>query len=699
MGEKYDYRLHKMRVSDKLRAGAGVDVSNGTVSVITPPEGIPYVAGVGTEIEGATIHVKDIPMSEVDGLTDALAGKQAVVSAGHRVEITSGSTVGVKRYMQIENVSGASVTLMADHAYKINAISSAVTLNAESIPADEWGLEGHAEIFVAGAGYVVTGNNVYLANPLEPDAVNNCTLRFHNGECVISVEDHVYGYVVTSISGMTSGTLPYGITSATSNYIAFDATTNGSAIDLGGSTASAEKHIVGNGYNDTILTGAVDCGTSKFTVANLSLQNVVVNGGTMTLGDAFIPSGSTVAVSGGGLAVEKVSGNGGVIDLGYDSATQTGGTHIEIGKSTMIANGVTFSGGSGNYGGAIFNANSTGIVSCVSCVFSGNNAGNRGGAVYVGGLINSFKGCSFLDNTALANYGLAAYVGSNATLKMEDCTLATGQTVVVTNGTNVELAGSNAIAATVLDAQGNSTGSVTLTSGAILDLTGNSAGPAYVVNGATVGTIPINPGGGITIGSDVQIYPSAGSASAVEISGGTFGSITNGGVLMGPVRIEANGVVGGNATVDVSSYLRGDYFTCSGLTFVNPVFRAIQPYVGQSDSFISCSFVGNGTHINGFVNQGIVTFLDCSFESGFSIACQNDCSIILEQTNRIEAISPYSGGIGTVTISSGASINLTSSINPGGTGGITVLTGGCTVNGNAIAAGTYTSIDSTGTPT
>ena len=32
-------------------------------------------------------------------------------------------------------------------------------------------------------------------------------------------------------------------------------------------------------------------------------------------------------------------------------------------------------------------------------------------------------------------------------------------------------------------------------------------------------------------------------------------------------------------------------------------------------------------------------------------------------------------------------------------GGITVLTGGCTVNGNAIPAGTYTSIDSNGQPT
>ena len=51
----------------------------------------------------------------------------------------------------------------------------------------------------------------------------------------------------------------------------------------------------------------------------------------------------------------------------------------------------------------------------------------------------------------------------------------------------------------------------------------------------------------------------------------------------------------------------------------------------------------------------------------------------------------------TVTISSGASINLTSSIAPGG--GIQVIGGTCTVNGNVIESGTYTSIDSNGMPT
>ncbi len=76
------------------------------------------------------------------------------------------------------------------------------------------------------------------------------------------------------------------------------------------------------------------------------------------------------------------------------------------------------------------------------------------------------------------------------------------------------------------------------------------------------------------------------------------------------------------------------------------------------------------------------------------------CSVEISGSNAIEQITSRNATqFGTVTISGGASINLTSSIAPGGTGGITVLTGGCTVNGNAIPAGTYTSIDSNGQPT
>lgn len=67
-------------------------------------------------------------------------------------------------------------------------------------------------------------------------------------------------------------------------------------------------------------------------------------------------------------------------------------------------------------------------------------------------------------------------------------------------------------------------------------------------------------------------------------------------------------------------------------------------------------------------------------------------------SNRLDKLDYYSS-TGMVIISAGASITLTSSINPGGTGGIQVNGGTCTVNNNVIESGIYTSIDSNGSAT
>lgn len=412
---------------------------------------------------------------------------------GYRTSI-AGGTASFVPSADIVTVTGASVTLNPDTAYKIYATTSAVTLNANVPDAGKWAYDGHIELFVAGTGYVVTGSNVVLANALEPDAVNNCTVRFHDGIAIIAVEDHIAGYVVVSATGTTAGTLPYALTSATQEYVAFDASLNGATVSLSGSTANSEKHIVGNGYTETTLAGAVNCGTSKFTVANLSLSDVQVTGGVMTLGDAYIPSGSTVAVSGGGLAMERVSGNGGVIDLG--------GTWVYVrpGQTTTISGCKVVSGG--------YDPNTT------------------NGAFY----------------------------------------MSRGGTLNITES----------------------------------EITQNPDGGMNIVGYAVTTTVNI---------------------TSSVVSGNTRGDI-----------------LAGYPTLDM---------TISGST------------VGRVE------LVGKG---------------------GIKFAGSNKVDIVS---------SGYQGG--TVTISPGASINLTSSINPGL--GITVLTGGCTVNGNAIPAGTYTSIDSNGQPT
>ena len=270
--------------------------------------------------------------------------------------LVNGSTVDQSRYFAIEPTITASanqtktVVLSAGKAYEIHATATnaMVLLNWETPVGGSrtFGLEGHIEIFVAGTGNVQAGENVVLANALEPDAVNNCTVRFHDGLAIISVEDHVAGYIVTTAGGTASGSLYYGLATATNEYISVDASLNGQTLNLAGVTTRAgEKHVVGNGYAETIVSGGISC-TSKTTFSNLSMQDVVVNGGTLTLGDANILSGSTVAVNSGALAIEKVAGDGGTIDLGGKNVYGNGSFGgVALQNGTLASGRLTATGG------------------------------------------------------------------------------------------------------------------------------------------------------------------------------------------------------------------------------------------------------------------------------------------------------------------------------------------------------------------
>jgi hypothetical protein len=425
----------------------------------------------------------------------------------------SGDTISRLRYMPIESVTGNSVTLQAGHAYKAYATSTAITLNTETVPEGQFGLEGHIEIYVAGTGYVVTGTNVVLANALEPDSVNNCTLRFHDGVCIISVEDHVAGYIVVNGSTAGDGSLYYGITTSTNDYVAFDASLNGQTIPLAGATAEGEKHIVGNGYSETTITGAVNCGTSKFTVANLGLNNVQITGGVMTFGDAFIPSGSTVAVSGGGLAVEKVTGAGesSVIDLNHTQAFSAQGAW-----NNCVVSGVTITGGykSGNGGIGIIQYSKQ---TYVNCVFSGNTATANGGAFRIStNSIVTFDGCTFVDNSAASYGGNSLSVAAHAVAPViRNCKLLdTDTSVLVDLNTAVTFQGSNTLVG-IVRYTGSGGGIVTITNGAIVDLTGNT------------NASPIAPGGGVIVDGGCTVINSAGAS--VNIAGGTYTKIHNDG--------------------------------------------------------------------------------------------------------------------------------------------------------------------------
>lgn len=696
--------------------GLVVSMNEGNEVVFTAPTvsevgSAAYADNAGSATHATSAGTADTLVSGyvVTSATNATsAGTAAAIASGaivggYKIEIISGNTIGQAKWFNIVNATGATVTVEPGEAYKINAANSAVTISATLGTVGQWGQEGHAEIFVAGTGNVHTGANVTLADGLEPDSVNNCTLRFHDGRCIISVEDHVAGYIVVNGSTAGDGSLYYGITTSTNDYVAFDASLNGTVIPLAGAVAEGEKHIVGNGYNETAISGAIDCSTAKVTVANLSLQDVGITGGTLTLGDAFIPSGSTVAVSGGGLEIEKVTGDGsGVIDLKSNCIVMGSNKTANIHNVTFV-NGSNSAAPEDNVGAVLYApSNRYATMNVVDTVFDGNPTTI---AAYRQNTVN-ITGCTFRNKTGSNN--LYIYLTDhNANLTMSNCLLeSTAGKLATYRNNRIDITGCtfnknlelNASGGCYLHGSNIFTGTLgyavnlIITSGAILDLTGN-ANPT-----------PIAPGGGITFApGGATVYPSAGQASAYMLGGMTVPQLTNTNVVNlsgGRAVVGADNAYASNVTFSGGSATAGGGLYQSGT---------------RETTLVSCSIVGN-TAVNAgggiYYANGVLHASYCTVKNNVggqiyltdaakmdvtggeyeNVACAYP---VTEFTiNSGVATIGHVWGSGSVTISSGASINLTSSIIPGG--GITVLTGGCTVNGVAVTGGTYTSIVSSG---
>lgn len=614
--------------------------------------------GIGISVSNAgVISVSDVPQSAVTGLTTSLAGisssltgKQDKLAAGYRMEIVSGATVAQAKWFPITNATGASVTMQPGEAYKVHATNSAVTINTISIPANQYGLESHLEIFVSGTGYVVTGSNVVLANALEPDAVNNCTVRFHDGYAIISVEDHVAGYIVTVNAASGAGSLAYGLATATNEYISVDASLNGQTLELAGATTYAgEKHVVGNGYTETIISGGITC-TSKTTFSNLSMDGVIVSSGTMTLGDVYIPDGSTVAVNGGNLSIEKVAGDSATIDLG--------GTNVYINVDASVSGCLITGGSAASFGGAFAVED---IAHFDDCTFSGNVAGLGGRAMRIIGGTAYLNGCT-LDTNPVQDIQITTE-GTGGKLVAKDT--STIQFVFRKAG-ELELAGTCAV--NKVEAVTGVSGTVAISSGASVNLTSS-----------------IVPGGGITF--------EEGGATVLYSSGAVSGSYSMDNIkLPAGAKLTNTAVVdlGGTGRIDIIS---GTTASASGCTFTSGyggVYGGAIAVVGTA-YLSACTFSGNSATLAAKAIQilgGTVYADGCTFENspvlqdvqitsagglfvgkdvdGLRFAFRVNGGMELAGTCAINKVEAVTGVSGTVTISSGAVIDLTSSIVPGG---------------------------------
>lgn len=408
-------------------------------------------------------------------------------------------------------------TIAAGLAYQINATSGTHILTTDICPAGYVGREATVRLFVGEEGTVAVQSPLVLGSPIIPDAINNCVVRYRDGEAVLTVNDTIGGYIVVATSGTTQGTIYYGLTTSGSTpYISISNELAGVGVDMGGAVTTGEKLVAGNG-STTILTGIVSC-TSKTIFTNLAMSGAVIAGGTPSLVGVYIPTGGSISRSGTGEVQFDSVGGPGFIDMG--------GSHYKMpqGASAYVS-GATFTNPwskatlAGTENGGVFETYKNNTVKLDYCVMSGARV-TRGGLVFLpyvaAANVNSVEltGCTVTGCTCTGGAVCTASAGSISATNCHfeknvgpEFTLALGVPLYISNCTFVS--GYNG-----MDAGFGGYGNVTI------------AGNCTIGKGnGTSGTIVISSGASIAL----TTFLSAGAGSNIEVRGGTC--MVNGAII------------------------------------------------------------------------------------------------------------------------------------------------------------------------
>ena len=239
----------------------------------------------------------------------------------------------------IDMGTSSAVTIAAGLSYKLNASTGTHTLTVDTCPEGYDGRDAIIRIRLGGNGVVQAVAPLQLGGALVPYAINNCVVKFRDGEAVLIVEDTLAGYVVTVTSGTDSGSLAYGLAATGIPYIAFSTGTDGSVVNMGNAvTANEEVTVVGNGRANTTIEGNVTC-SNVSTFTNITFYGSAVANGSLTLADGEYHLGTVTGTSdltiGSGSTVD-ITGNTNTIPIDTD-----GGVTVEDAVQFINASGST----------------------------------------------------------------------------------------------------------------------------------------------------------------------------------------------------------------------------------------------------------------------------------------------------------------------------------------------------------------------
>lgn len=574
----------------------------------------------------------------------------------------------------------------------------------------------------AGSSAVVSGIGTYVAN----DGSNDFT------------------------TAITSVTTSDGLVTALAGANRWVKVSNGLATSMTAATATAvvDKRIITNEY-EPVLGGTFTVGSGAAMVVDEATKTTSIDGGSFVVYDVDYIS----KLNGTGNVSDICTVSGTLKNALITGNHTNGKCALYAGNTTNTCTGVTVSGftatndtGSWAQGGVV-NCLYGGNLILSSCTFINNSpyknyclgfgyATSEGRYVLV-------KDCTFgsaeridlFNNNASHTSMELRFAGSNS-LKNRifnniESTYA-AQKVIIESGAILDLTGNNYEYPINPGGAGSYTGyknpggTVTFAPGGATVYPSAGSASAYVLDGVTVPAI--GNGNVVNLGGTNVLISSGATASA---SGCTFsgGSAETGGAVSAANNTDLNftkcNFIANSCTKNGGAafvYYSANAMISGGTMTGNVASNGGAFYLGDGAivSMSSCTITSNtASNGGGLYTNGAVVTVESSIISGNtapagadvyllggtftltggntigSVAEQNDAVVALKGNNTVVAISSRSTTlIGSVIISSGASIALTNSIAPGG--GITVLTGGCTVNGASIAAGTYTQIVSSG---
>ena len=380
-----------------------LDVNSNTWTRIASVSTVIEAGGlyIGTRGAGtADIRVKHFRIFDVTNLSDsainALASMEHPESLKNRYLVQQDNVCPWIKEVPMGSASAFSVE--AGLAYTLYANDGAEhVLMVDVLPSDAYGREAYITIFLDDTSTIQALSPLSIVDALTPNAANNCVVKFRDGYARMYVTDTDYGYVVSVNSGISYGTLYYGLYISGEDYIQFaHSTDEQDCVVVSGSSAVPQtvapaRNIAGNGIDKTIINfnNNVLKPAKVVTITNATLKNASITGGTVAISGSMVSgtvsqSAGTVKFTGNigingtftlsGSGVLQVTGSsisGGIINL---SGTKT------IGTTSLACTNVWFKNGySGTYGGVFVSANTK--IDLTGCTFTTcRAASNNGGA-------------------------------------------------------------------------------------------------------------------------------------------------------------------------------------------------------------------------------------------------------------------------------------------------------------------------------